>query len=110
MGPDGSVGEVEPFADLPVREAFGRQLGDLELLWAQLGPRFGNASACALAGGAQLAEGAVGIASLAEGVEGLGGLTERYARVDVSPLPAQPLPVGELRACRVERPAVAPRR
>ena len=36
------VGEVEPFADVPVRQTLGRQLRDLQLLRAQLRPRRGN--------------------------------------------------------------------
>jgi hypothetical protein len=53
-------GEIEPFADVAVREAVGGQLRDLEFLRAQLRPRLRNTMARTLTGRAQLAARAVG--------------------------------------------------
>src|SRR5262245_19478623 len=104
------VGEIEPLADLAVREALGRQLRDLELLRAQLGPRLGNAAARTLAGGAQLATRALREAPEAEGVEDPRGLAERCPRIRAASLPAQPPSVRKLRAGGVERPPHGARR
>src|SRR6185312_2451092 len=70
---DGPVREVELLADLPVREALGCELGDLELLRRQLRPAAGKAAANGLAGGTQLPAGALGVPEQTEGVERLGG-------------------------------------
>src|SRR5215831_1298963 len=99
------VREIKPLADLSVREACGRQLRDLELLRAQLGPRLGNATARALAGGTHLATRALGKAPQPKGVEDAGGLAKRCTRIQGPSLPAQPPSVRELRTRCVERPA-----
>ena len=88
------MGEIEPLADLAVREALGRQLRDLELLGAQLGPRLGNAPARTLAGGPQLASRALGEPPQAEGVEDAGGLAQRSARIGNDDLAAPGISVG----------------
>src|SRR3954454_21135192 len=51
---DGAVRQVQPLADLAVRQAPRRQLRDLQLLRGELVARFGNPAATALARGTQL--------------------------------------------------------
>src|SRR6266545_7729211 len=50
----GPVREIELLADLPVREALGRKLSDLELMGRQLSPAFRPAAANSFARGTQL--------------------------------------------------------
>ena len=110
MRADGAVGEIEPFTDLAVREALGRQLRDLEFLGTQLGPRLGYATARTLAGGTQLATRPLGKAPHPEGVEDPSGLAEWCTRIRTPSVPAQPPPVRELHTGSVERPTRSARR
>jgi len=94
------VREVEALADLAVRKPFGRELGDLELFGAELGPGVRRSTAGAFTGCTQLADGAVGVPLLGEGVEDQCGVTQRPPRVGVSVLSPQPFAVSELCAWR----------
>ena len=69
VGGDGAGGEEEPLSDLGVREAAGRELGDLQLLRRELikGPR--HAPDARLAAGPQLLPGTLGPRDGAESVE-----------------------------------------
>src|SRR2546423_9555895 len=102
--------EIELLPDFPIREALGRELGDLELLRRQLSPASGHAAANSFARGPQLSASPLRVPQQAESVERLGCLTKRRTRLRQAPVPPQPDPVGELRACDVERPLRLARR
>src|SRR5437868_6269947 len=66
---DGAMGKKQPLADLAVRQARCRQLGDLQLLGSQPVAGVGRARPDLLAGGSQLAAGAFTPAVRSQAVE-----------------------------------------
>lgn len=67
------MGEVELLADLPVGQPLGGQLGDLELLRAEVVPCLWDAAGAGLAGGTEFLAGPFPPWDGAEGVEGFPG-------------------------------------
>jgi transposase len=99
------VREIEPLADLPVREPFGGELGDLQLLRGQRHPLLGPEGGPALAGGAQLRQGPLGPGEQPVGLADLVRVPQWRPRLGDAAPAAQPRAVLEQQARPVERPA-----
>ena len=95
---DRARAEEQLGADLRVREPVGRQPRDLRLLRRQLVERLDGALAHRLAGGQQLAAGALGERLHAHLGEHLVRGAQLLAGVDAAVLAAQPLAVEQVRA------------
>src|SRR4051794_15287868 len=92
----GARADEELPADLLVREALTREASDLKLLGGEVVARLHGALAGGLAGGAQLAPGALGECLDAHGAELVVGVAQLDARIDAAALTAQPLAVDQL--------------
>src|SRR6201999_2471469 len=75
--------------------------GDLLLLWRELASRLGTALAYLLTRRQQLAAGALGERLHPDRGEHVMGRTQLLARVGASALATQPLPVEQVRACKL---------
>ena len=98
------MAEVQPLADLAVRQARGRHLGDLDLLRRELVARLVRTAAHGLARRSELLPGALRPRRDAECLECLAGGAQRGARLGHAAAAAQPLPVGEQHARAHQRP------
>ncbi len=98
------MGEVEPLADLAVRQTGGGERGDLEFLGAEPVPRGRRPVRTALACGPQQPAGVVTPVRGAEAVEDVPGLAQRCPGLDGTAPAAQPVTVGEKQPGAVGRP------
>ena len=97
-------------ADLRVRQAVAGEPGDLRLLRGQLVARLGAALADRLAGGEQLAAGALGERLDAHLGEHVVRRAQLLAGVDAPALAAQPFAVEQMRARELRAQRVRPSR
>ena len=104
---DGARADEQLRADLRVREPVAGQPGDLCLLRRQLVARVVRPLAHGLAGGQQLATGALGEPLRPDAAEHLVGGAQLLAGVDAPVLAAQPFAVQEPGAGEVDHAAAA---
>jgi len=78
--PDSAVREEQALSDLAVRQAFGRELSDLELLGGETLSGVGCSANDSLASRSQLLSGALAPCRCAEDVEQLDALSQRRPR------------------------------
>src|ERR687898_1034437 len=102
---DGAGAEEELSADLGVRPTVAGELGDVLLLRSELVAGVIAALADLLAGGQQLVPRTLGESLRAQREQHLARDPQLLARIDTSPLTAQPLPVEQARACELDADA-----
>jgi hypothetical protein len=105
---DGAWADEQPCADLGVGGAVAGEPGDLGLSQGELVAGLGGAFAGGLAGGQQLARGALGERLEARGREQLVSDAQLLAGVQPPALAAQPLAVEQMRAGELHAHAGAP--
>ena len=99
------MGQVQPLADLAVRQALRRELCDLQLLRGELVARRGNAAPAPFTRRAQFAPRVLAPPLAAKRVEGVARGTQNGARLGDPPLASQPLAICELDPGALERPS-----
>src|SRR5262245_60130875 len=94
--PNRTVSKVEALANLSIGQALGGHQRDLQFLWREAIPRARLTAMAGLPRGAQLLTRAIGPRNGAERVERITGGTQPCARLNHTPVAAQPGPIGKL--------------